>query len=126
MPAIDPSATYLCLAPSGAVTAIPVTPDFWPTIDARTDLHEGRLVAAFDCAADWEHWEMHPHGEEVLVMLSGDLTIVFEKEGREENVRLKTGQALVVPRGTWHRAVVHAPGKMLGITYGRGTEHRPR
>jgi mannose-6-phosphate isomerase-like protein (cupin superfamily) len=126
MSALDLSATYLCLAPSGAVTTMPVTPDFWATVGGRTELAEGRLVAAFDCAADWNHWEMHPHGEEVLVMLSGAITMVFDDPGGEKRVALEEGKACVVPRGTWHRAIVHTPGKMLGITYGRGTDHRPR
>lgn len=126
MAALDLSATYLCLAPSGAVTTMPVTPDFWATIGGRTELAEGRLVAAFECGADWNHWEMHPHGEEVLVMLSGSITMVFDEPGGERLVVLEAGKACVVPRGTWHRAIVHTPGKMLGITYGRGTDHRPR
>ena len=126
MSAFDPSTTYVCLSPSGAAETIAVTPEFWPTVDAHPGLTEGRLVAAFDCHADWPHWEMHPHGEEVLVLLSGKLTMVFDEGGTEREVVLRAGEACVVPRGTWHRAVVHAPGKLLGITYGRGTEHRPR
>jgi mannose-6-phosphate isomerase-like protein (cupin superfamily) len=126
MSSFDPASTYACLAPSGAASTIEVTPEFWTSIDGRDDLHEGRLVAAFACDADWPHWEMHPHGEEVLVLLSGKLTMVFDDGGKERDVVLEAGRACVVPRGTWHRAVVHVPGRLLGITYGRGTEHRAR
>jgi mannose-6-phosphate isomerase-like protein (cupin superfamily) len=69
---------------------------------------------------------MHPHGEEVLLMLSGAISMVFDQPGGETRVPLEAGKACVVPRGTWHRAIVHTPGRMLGITYGRGTEHRGR
>jgi mannose-6-phosphate isomerase-like protein (cupin superfamily) len=123
---VDLASTYLCLSPSGAVTPLPVTPDFRSTIGSRTELQEGRLMAAFACTTDWGHWEMHPNGEEVLVMLSGDVTLVLDTARGDEAVRLLQGQAFVVPRGVWHRAVVHAPGTMIGLTYGRGTEHRPR
>lgn len=126
MASFDPSKTYVCLSPEGGASTIEVTPEFWGTIDQRAELVEGRLVAAFRCDADWPHWEMHPHGEEILVLLSGKLTMVFDEGGRERNVELETGRACVVPRGTWHRAVVHTPGMLLGITYGRGTEHRAR
>jgi mannose-6-phosphate isomerase-like protein (cupin superfamily) len=127
MDALDLSRTYLCLAPSGAVTSIPVTPDFWPTIQTRAELGEGRLVAEFPCKADWNHWEMHPHGEEVLVLLSGEVTFILDEGGGAEGrVRLTAGRACVIPRGTWHRAEVHEPGRLVGVTYGRGTEHRPR
>ena len=121
----DPSTTYVCLSPDGAASSIEVTPDFWPTIDRRTELHEGRLVAAFACDADWHHWEMHPNGEEVLLLLSGRLAMIFDERGKERRVDLEPGRACIVPRGVWHRAIVEVPGKLLGITYGRGTEHRP-
>jgi mannose-6-phosphate isomerase-like protein (cupin superfamily) len=128
MSAFDPAGTYVCLSPDGSATTIPVTADFWPTIATRTELAEGRLVAAFPCKATWAQWEMHPHGEEILVLLSGKVTMVFDEpeHKRERNVDLEQGLACVVPHGVWHRAVVHEPGMLLGITYGRGTEHRPR
>jgi mannose-6-phosphate isomerase-like protein (cupin superfamily) len=122
----DPASTYVCLAPSGSASRIEVTPEFWSTIDARDDLTEGRLVAVFGCAADWPHWEMHPHGEEVLVLLSGKITMIFEEAGVERDVELQPGRACIVPRGIWHRATVAVAGQLLAITYGRGTEHRAR
>ncbi len=126
MDAFDPSSTYVCLSPAGTASTLEVTPDFWPTIHKQHGLVEGRLVAAFACETDWAHWEMHPHGEEVLVLLSGKLTMVFQDGQEERHVELEQGRACIVPRGTWHRATVEVPGKMLGITYGRGTEHRAR
>jgi mannose-6-phosphate isomerase-like protein (cupin superfamily) len=122
----DPASTYVCLSPSGRASTLEVTPEFWTTIDGRRDLQEGRLVAAFECDADWPHWEMHPHGEEVLILLSGKLEMVLETPRGEERVELLQGRAFVMPRGTWHRAVVEAPGTLLAITYGRGTQHRER
>jgi mannose-6-phosphate isomerase-like protein (cupin superfamily) len=126
MTTLDLSTTYLCLSPHGAVSSIDVTPDFWETIDERAELGEGRLVAEFEFAQDWAHWEMHPHGEEVLVLLAGAIELVLDHGGRESQVELIAGRTFVVPRGTWHRAVVRAPAKLLAITYGRGTEQRPR
>lgn len=126
MSSFDPATTYVSLSPAGGAEAIEVTPAFWATIDERADLTEGRLVAAFHSDADWPHWEMHPDGEEVLVLLSGRMTMVFDEGGEEESVVLEEGRACVVPRGAWHRAIVHVPGKLLAITYGRGTQHRSR
>jgi len=92
----------------------------------RRELVEGRLVATFACDADWPHWEMHPHGEEVLVLLAGTMTMVLDDGGKEARVKLTAGRGCIVPRGVWHRAEVSEPGRLLGITYGRGTTHRPR
>lgn len=126
MHSLDLDSTYACLSPDGTASLIEVTPDFWNTIDDRDDLKQGRLVAVFESHGDWQHWEMHPHGEELLVLLSGSMTIVFEVRGKEQRVELLEGRACMVPRGTWHRAVVPVPSRLLSITYGRGTEHRSR
>ena len=126
MSSFDPSSTYVCLAPDGSAFPIAVTPSFWGEIDERADLQEGRLIAAFESSADWPHWEMHPNGEEILVLLSGKMTMVFEERGTERKLPLNEGHACIVPRGTWHRAIVHTPSKLLAITYGRGTERRDR
>jgi mannose-6-phosphate isomerase-like protein (cupin superfamily) len=124
--AFDLGSTYVCLdAHAGAATRIEVTPNFWDTIDARRDLREGRLVALFRHDADWDHWEMHPNGEEMLVLVSGTMSFVFDQGGAERVVRLDPGQACIVPRGTWHRAIVRVPSTLLAVTAGRGTLHRP-
>jgi mannose-6-phosphate isomerase-like protein (cupin superfamily) len=125
-PVFDLASTYVVLSPSGSASPIEVTPEFWTYIDERQDLAQGRLVAIFACNEDWAHWEMHPHGEEVLVLLSGRITLIVEHPDGDESVEMKQGTAWLVPRGAWHRAIVDVPGKLLAITYGRGTEHRPR
>jgi mannose-6-phosphate isomerase-like protein (cupin superfamily) len=122
----DPSSTYICLSPSGGARAIEVTPEFWSTMSDREELRDGRLVAVFACEEDWGHWEMHPHGEEVLVLLSGKVTMVFEESGGPRDVELQPGRACIVPPGTWHRAMARVPSRLLAITYGRGTAHRKR
>jgi len=50
----------------------------------------------------------------------------FLAAGREEMVELEPGRCCLVPRGTWHRQVVRTPGRYLGATFGKGTQHRPR
>jgi mannose-6-phosphate isomerase-like protein (cupin superfamily) len=127
MATLDLSTTYICLSPDGAASTIEVTSDFWSSIDDRDDLSEGRLVAEFDFREDWPHWEMHPHGEEILVLLSGAMELVLDDgSGVERVAELLPSRAFIVPRGTWHRAIVRLPCRLLGITYGRGTEHRAR
>jgi mannose-6-phosphate isomerase-like protein (cupin superfamily) len=126
MHSLDLDSTYVCLSPDGAASLIEVTPNFWNTIGDRDELNEGRLVAEFASSGDWQHWEKHPHGEELLVLLSGSMTMIFEVRGKEQKVELLEGRACIVPRNTWHRAVVPVPSRLLAITYGRGTEHRPR
>jgi quercetin dioxygenase-like cupin family protein len=76
-------------------------------------------------AKDWDHWERHPAGEEILTLLSGELELVLDLPDGERRAVLTAGQTFVVPRGIWHRAIVRQPGELLFITAGAGTEHRP-
>ena len=43
----------------------------------------------------------------------------------ERVLELRPGAACVVPRATWHRQRVREAGSLLGVTFGRGTQHRP-
>jgi len=120
--------TYVHLDEAGAATPIPVTDSFWPDLSGgRTpQLEQGRLVTAFSFDKDWDSWEMHPEGEEVVLLLSGSVDFILDQGGKESTVALREpGAFVIVPRGAWHRARPHAPTSMLFITAGRGTRHRP-
>ncbi len=69
---------------------------------------------------------MHPHGHEILVFLEGRIEMTLEQDGQRRVVEVGPGQTLVVPPGAWHIARILEPGRMLGITYGEGTQHRPK
>ena len=98
---------------------------------------EGRLVSIHSFDRPWDSWEMHPHGEELVVCLSGELTLFQELDSAQQggapsvggalrSVTLRPGQAIVNPRGVWHTADVSTPSSALFITAGLGTEQRPR
>jgi mannose-6-phosphate isomerase-like protein (cupin superfamily) len=124
MPAFHLETTYLGLDGAGQVTPLPVGPQFWRTI--QTNPHaSGTLVTVSTGEGDWPHWEMHPAGDEVLVLLEGRARVVFERAGAVETHDLTPGATLIVPAGVWHRAVEQRGMRMLFITYGAGTQHRP-
>jgi mannose-6-phosphate isomerase-like protein (cupin superfamily) len=126
MPELDLTSTYLHLGTGPSVTPIPVTDDFWPTIDQRTELHRGRLVTSFEHDADWTVWEMHPEGDEVIVVQRGSVTFHLDNGTSTQSIAVAAPHSVVVPKGTWHTADVHEPGQILVITWGEGTCHRPR
>jgi len=47
-----------------------------------------------------------------------------ELKDEKRCIRLSGMTGCVVPCGTWHRTVVHQPGKMIFITPVKGTQHR--
>ena len=112
--------------------AIPQPPfDGMPWYDAygarvASDGAEGRLVAIHTFDKPWGSWEMHPLGEEVVLCLSGSITLVLELDGVERRVTLNAGEYEINAPGTWHTADVEVPTSCLFITAGKGTQHRPR
>ncbi len=88
---------------------------------------EGRLVSMYTFTEDWDSWEVHPSGEEVVLCLEGTMTLHQEHaDGSTATVILSAGEYAINPAGTWHTADVEAAAKALFITAGLGTEHRPR
>jgi mannose-6-phosphate isomerase-like protein (cupin superfamily) len=122
----DLDQTYVHLHDGPAAVPIEVGPTFWADIEKRTDLHDGRLVGVFHYAADWPTWEMHPAGDEIVYLLSGAVDLVLEESTGERVVELRDRAACIVPRGIWHRAIVHRAGDALHITRGAGTQIRAR
>jgi quercetin dioxygenase-like cupin family protein len=93
---------------------------------AAADGAEGRLVMIFDGQGPGDHWESHPAGDEVVVCLSGRVKVVREVDGAEEEVVVAPGEATVNPAGVWHAVDLDGRCRILTITPGAGTEHRPR
>jgi quercetin dioxygenase-like cupin family protein len=84
---------------------------------------EGRMVVVIDEEGPGDHWERHPGGDEVVVCLSGAVTVVRDGGGQ---VVLRPGEATVNPAGAWHAVDADGAARLLTITPGPGTEHRPR
>lgn len=122
---VDLSETYVHLADGPELSQFAGGDTFWQTKEAPVDLDSGRLVCVCPQRADWLVWEMHPAGDELVMLLSGKVDMVLELPEGEKVVPLKPQHTVVVPRGVWHRAIVHEPGDALFITRGSGTEHKP-
>jgi mannose-6-phosphate isomerase-like protein (cupin superfamily) len=103
--------------------------DWYGDYIARTaaDGIEGRLVSLSSFSEDWDSWEMHPSGAEVVVCTAGAMTIHQElTDGMKATVKLGPGDYAINPPGVWHTADVDGEATALFITAGFGTEHRPR
>lgn len=69
--------------------------------------------------------EMHPDADELLLLVSGRVRVRLELDDGDRETELAGGQALVVPRGVWHRISILEPGQLVHITPGPGGQHRP-
>lgn len=87
---------------------------------------EGRLVSLYTFTENWDVWEMHPKGTEIIVCTAGEMTLVQELGGAEVRTELSAGEYAINAPGVWHTADVGTSATALFITAGEGTEHRPR
>jgi len=122
----DPREVFVDLAPDGWAKTLPVDADFWLALMEGRLVLAGRLLSAFALERDIDHWECHPAGEEILMMVSGEVEVLLEMDGGVGRVPLAAGRMLIVPSGIWHSFDVIRPGMLLAITAGEGTDHRKR
>ena len=124
--ALQLSSTFVVTGPALDAETVDVTETIWSDIDRRFGDFAGRsLISCFEFSEAWPTWEMHPAGDEIVVLLSGDVDMMLALDGVDESVHLDTpGQFVVVPRGVWHTASPRKPTRMLFVTPGRGTENR--
>lgn len=122
------TSSCLRLRPDASVEELEGGESFWARLAQGElgDFHNEYLVTQFSYDSDWASWEMHPNGDEIVCLLSGQATFVLETaSGASEIELVRAGDYVRVPRGTWHTARTRVPTTMLFITAGEGTQHRP-
>lgn len=122
----DLSSQYVFLDAAGHATPLAGGDAFWsqPHEDLERYGH-GWLVSEYPCARDWPQWEMHPQADEIVRLTAGAADLHLDGPAGIQVVRLRAGDAYVVPRGAWHTLKVVESCRILHITMGAGTQHRP-
>lgn len=67
--------------------------------------------------------ERHPDGDEVLYLISGRVRVVFIDDPIDD-VDVRPGDGLVVPKGLWHRVDILEPSQIVYLTPGPNNEFR--
>ena len=115
----DLSRSLLGLRRDGKAALVPWESGPPPRVD-------GLLIGAPVMTRNAPHnGEMHPDGDEVLYLIAWRVDVVLEEDGAESIVEVTPGEAIVVPKGVWHRVVVREPSQLLHITPGPRGEWRP-
>lgn len=117
---------FVVLSPRKEATVERADSGLYQRLDERYDGFAGHeLIACHEFTEDWPSWEVHPHGDEVVVLLAGTTTFHLQIDGGETQVTLsEQGQCVVIPKGVWHTASTDEFARLLFITPGQGTEHR--
>ena len=125
----DLTEDYLLLDKTGEIKTLAGGAAFWSLPPEEIEsIGEDWFISEFVFDEDWKTWEMHPHGEEVVYMLSGAMDLTLEKDGGDDGerrtVELRGKGLVVVPRGTWHTARVLEKSSVLVMTLGKETQIR--
>lgn len=124
----DIESTFVGLGRDGETNLLEVTPSFWPDlVSGKLEVGPGRMVSGYSFDGPWDSWEVHPKGDELVVLIEGAAELRLERsDDRIDSVRVdRPGQFVFVPRGTWHTICALPTARMLFITDGEGTDHRP-
>lgn len=89
---------------------------------------DGHTIGVSTVADEGPHGgECHPDGDELLVVVEGRVVVRLELPEGERDVEVGAGEAIVVPRGTWHRILpTDSPAEVLNVTPGPGGDWRPK
>lgn len=130
---IDLAQNFVVLNDEFGADVLPVGDNFYAELGKRYGSFAGHmLVSSHQFSQNWSTWEMHPAGDEVVILTSGSATLVFaasDPANDQETELNEPGQFVVVPKGTWHTAKVTGMASMTFITPGEGTlnqEHPQR
>ncbi|HRH41717.1 MAG TPA: cupin domain-containing protein [Pyrinomonadaceae bacterium] len=125
-PLSDFTENYASLGKNGEINIFTGGNDFWSlSAEKLNEIGENWLITEFYFEEDWQTWEMHPHGEEIVYLLSGSMDLILEREGISQAIELRSRGLVIIPEGTWHTAKVLEPSNMLVITLGKETKTRP-
>lgn len=119
--------TFAVLTPDLRLETVPVTPDVYSALDERFPGFRGHtLISTHEFESDWGTWEMHPAGDELVILLSGRAQLILRRSDGDEMIDLAAaGDFAIVPQGTWHTAHIQAHCRLLFITPGEGTDNAP-
>ena len=119
------ASNFVVLDDKFSADVVPVTPELYQHIDEEYKDFAGHLlISSYTFTEDWPTWEVHPAGDEFVILLGGDVEFILRGDEGDDITRMnEPGTFVIVPRNTWHTARVHTPAVMLFITPGEGTEN---
>ena len=81
---------YVVLSPDKKANIEVVDADIYQRLDANYAGFQGcELISCFEFEQDWSSWEMHPAGDETVILLSGQALVVLQHEGTEQLLPLE-------------------------------------
>jgi hypothetical protein len=118
----------VALEANGVVTTLDHRETMWIYSDYGVYGEVTRIVSQQQLTQDWTNWEMHPSGDEIVVLLDGDVEVQIEGvAGDRASVVLdRQGSFVRISRGAWHIMNVRKPSRVILVTPVAETRQRSR
>lgn len=104
-----------------------VDQDFYKNLSSGKlgDFKDEILISLYTFEEDCKTWEIHPKGDELVFLISGDLDFILRENEKELIIKLNIPNTfIIVPKNTWHTAKINSKSSVLFITQGEGTENK--
>lgn len=75
----------------------------------------GKVNACVSRFSQHPRWEIHPNGEEVLVGIAGELSLIILDLAHPKTIVLKSGDVAVIPPNTWHSPMPNGEVSVLSM-----------
>jgi mannose-6-phosphate isomerase-like protein (cupin superfamily) len=117
---------FVVISPDKKVSIEQADQSLYSRLDDNYNQFAGHeLVSCFEFSENWSSWEIHPNGDEVVLLMSGKVEFIIDLPDGLKSVELvDVGDYAIVPKNTWHTAKTSIPTKVLFITPGEGTAHK--
>lgn len=121
---LDIASDFIVLSPEKVATIEKLDSTLYERLNKNYNEFKGhQLISSYEFSEDWPTWEIHPKGDEIVILLTGQATFILQLDTGEKVINLeKKGAYVVVPRGTWHTAKITVKAKLLFITPGEGND----
>ena len=116
--------TRAIFTPDNLLATKAITDNFYAELDDEFgDFSNHILISRHTFSEAWPTWEIHPEGDELVMLIDGDTDMVLAHDnGGETVISVATpGEYVIVPKATWHTARPRQPTTMLFVTPGEGT-----
>ena len=125
--AVDLKDYCIYLARDGTLRPYAKTAEFFRSSGKSPELIDGRTLALYRVSSPrdvhFPDWEMHPAGDELLLLTSGALSVDVRDGATQRTTPLPSQSAFIVPAGVWHRLIVHEPSVLIAMTPRHNTVH---
>ena len=109
----------------GSVTLVEAQ-KLWSMPETEINEQFGRLlVSAFSFNENWATWEMHPRGDELVYLTSGQATLILRQNSGDVAIQMRAGSGYLIPAGIWHTAHTSETCLLMVVTRGKDTQVMP-